>query len=315
MASASSEPQEFVSPKTPLRERKARTKLNNVQSRDFFRMCAAIANKDMDQDKRHANESSNQVKKDLVVSDFLDATYQEKSPIFIAEKSQFPMKRPTDLEINTALKKWASATSPLTQQLNNQANIDLLDATYFPAPKKAVVFHGTCFSKEDISILLLVMAKPLLRVLPISTSAALNALDFHNCFKHIMDEQCNWPLVFWTETNAIAIHQARLFWSHRLRMKSRQEKGGAQPLVRYFHAALRTHELVEQNIDILYWLRFTVENYPETGDFIDSSDKSTHPFGLMSVQKGMQKYLAANNSAHCDPITVLLRLYSESLVA
>lgn len=83
-------------------------------------------------------------------------------------------------------------------------------------------------------------------------------------------KHCHWPVMVLLENaaNWYLADRVRLFSSLRLKKKSLQIKIGADPRVRYYHAAIRNSKTPTKIIDILYWIQFDDEQSPIDGGFI-----------------------------------------------
>lgn len=100
--------------------------------------------------------------------------------------------------------------------------------------------------------------------------APVTALGFHQKLKKLASDQGSWPLMILLENsqNWYLADRARVFCSLRLNKKSLQIKNGADPKVRYYHAALRDTKKPKKAVDVLYWLQFDEEQNPIDGGFI-----------------------------------------------
>lgn len=117
-----------------------------------------------------------------------------------------------------------------------------------------------------------------------SLAPKMNALEFHLKLKDLMDEKSPQPFLLVARSHSeeirFLVETARLFWSHRLQIKSLQASNAAEPSIRYFHAALRSSLGPEQRCDFLYWLKMDEEKMPQGGDFIEIAPAAVFPLKL-----------------------------------
>lgn len=114
------------------------------------------------------------------------------------------------------------------------------------------------------------------RYLNCARNKKMPALDFHNWLLSEIKRNDPEPILIIGEKakhEAIFLaDQFRLFWSHRMHLKSLQVAFGAKPSIRYFHAIFRASRRPDDRISVLYWLKLTADNEPEHGEYIDAPD-------------------------------------------
>lgn len=210
---------------------KKRAAKNKGSERDFYKFAALLANPDTCLEGKLLHYPTHLAPKNHYISQFLDASYQEKSQEFIAQPCPVTAKHLKLKE--TAIKKR--------------------------------------FMKQE----------------------GMSVVDFHSSLNHLIQHE-TWPLMMVAKKDGgeevFLVHKARLFFAHRMHLKSMQIKGGASPLIRYFHAVFYEHESLKA-IDVFYWLKFDGENQPKMGDFITNDREGYWPKALDSAKEVLSLFL------------------------
>lgn len=287
---------------------------------DFYRLAAALANPEAGEEQMKGGHAD--ANDDLAASEFLDTSFQEKSPLFFSAQEHWQQFEVDSDVIAKATGKWQALTGQeiffKAVSLVQQRNCHLL----FSSPKKSVTQRGIEFSVEELRVLLSSIADPLMsKVLGMHKEIS-SAAEFHETVLPLMREDRAFPVLLAFDDdqtiNQIVINRARHFSSLRLHMKSLQVHSGADPLIRYFHAALRFCEDPQEKFDIFYWLKFDEHQNPKAGEFIDSFGSKLVPRYLFCPYDAISRLVEQKEddlgfSFGEDPsMALLLKMYLES---
>jgi hypothetical protein len=307
--------------------RKHKEHKNCERERSFYRLAAAIANPVKDE-MSEVNGSLLHYPQEFNSSCYLESSYQERSPVFIAKRLRW---QPAEAGlIESVIRKWRAATGDDDVLLKDHLFRDWDNGVpFFEQPQKTIVKNGVSFSSGELSTLLLMLSHELIQMLSeyfthsaYHLDSPMRVLDFHCALFERIHEKHKGPLVLLGAKKGInflmVCDRVRLFWSHRMHLKSRQTRGGAEPLIRYFHAAFRLSEYNDHKIDILYWLGFDHEQKPRSGEFINAIDTIFSPQILMSARTLIEHVSASEEKLirlspkKCSLLQEVLKMYLEA---
>lgn len=253
----------------------ARTKkrLKGERARDFYRMAASLATFDIEEEAEK-EKFSEDMPHDLALSNLLDSSHQEKSPVFIAEPNSPPVSLNAS-SIQALISKMQDAfaidASSIEPIIKRKTSLTLGNL------KSGVMRNNVYFSPREITMLMTMMGENIVNTLLRCHSSyerasfdPLSAADFHGLYGDVITGEDRFILCFLANGNQqhFLADRARLFSSHRMRLKSLQQNSGTDPYTNYFHAALRSAN-TDDKFDITYWLKFDDERHVREGGFID----------------------------------------------
>jgi hypothetical protein len=294
------------------------TKLKKLKKskddKDFYRLVALLAKPDLKDFDENSAKTVTGFGQEFAASQFLETSYQEKSPIFVAQNQRMTPFSISLGDLATVSDKWQRVRKNMPSWLNHP--IQGPDYFYyFDQPLKAVVRNGVVFSSKEVAELLMLAAKKIIGIsLDAKNSQPSNltsVMRFHSDLTDRMNKE-RWPLVMLGKTatdEMIVADRLRLFWSHRMRFKSWQTKVGALPSVRYFHAAFSSSGRPEHYTHVLYWLSYNEQNRPQHGNFIEGIKGSFIPQRLICPREIFENY---RNDGEIDDEKFLLDMYLEA---
>ena len=298
-------------------------------NRDFYRLAALLAKPDLDDVKETIFDALGlNNEKDFCASRFLESSYQEKTSLYVAQGLRFQPLVVHDRLVNAVVKKWFKAFNnstsfPLHKNLHD-TNPD--DCFYlFNRPEKDAAINGVLFSATEQSVLLTLMADEMRQVLIergkiSSNSPAISALSFHQCLIDLLQRKERFPLLLQGvkdgQNTLLLADRVRLFWSHRMHLKSRQTQGGAEPSIRYFHAVFHSSERPRDNVSVLYWLHCKDDLGPTFGEFIENVEQGILPADVFCPRTEICTYLRSESICESRrPLQALLKMYLVSTSA
>jgi|GEM_PF-6164689 len=286
-------------------KRKSKIPRGQERERDFYRLAALLANPDLDDLVESLSVSLPVNHADLSVSRWLESSYQEKSPIFLAQGQRFLPRTFHKHEMAELAKKWRPMGAG-DLRLSNFSR-DLGDPFYlFDQPQRMITKNGVTFSLDEQAVLLSMITKRAMHDAmalhkKTTSSATFDVIEFHLRISELLHKNQRHPFLILGTAKAldvkILVDRARLFWSHRMALKSRQAKGGAEPQIRYFHAELHSGERPHENKSVLYWLSFDEDNRPICGKFLEDVDNSFLPHDVLCPHLMLKKLCDLNESS------------------
>lgn len=256
------------------RNTKSRDQLNRLFSNDFFKMAALIANPET-----KAESGFN-----LHKSNYLEALSQEKSDVLVVIQAETMSIDEKKSLAKIILDKWTNLfgqIDPALKQLFLKYSRVISSTALRYRAHNGVTKNDVSFSPKELQMIMSI-AENLLCQAWISnqpqTKMAMSATSFHAAFLTILKERSSCPYIVHTSSMVNEIRRARLFWSHRLKIKSWQASIGADPSVRYFHAACEN--VHEQALDFLYWLKLDEQRRPIDGAIIYATPRTLAPQGF-----------------------------------
>lgn len=319
-----------LGPKSKTKKRK-----DNDNARSFYRLVANLANPDAGKGlPKNLGGSTPDLEQDLSSSWFLESGCQEKSAHFVALGTRWQAVEVNDAIVRIVLDKLKKATGVEVKKSQYLRSLSEEDGfSFFERPLKPVSRNGFLFSERELGALFSIISGELIRLLEDlgyghmrGTSPVMKALDFHKTLAKLINENHRRPFVIFSKIGGnehrLLVDRARLFWSHRLQMKSWQHSNGAEPLIRYFHAVLRSSAHPHEQLDILYWLKFDEGQRPLLGDYIDRFAPmrvAPEPLRLFCPRRFIEKLchdsgrFLASASPKSGPIVEVLKLYVDAV--
>lgn len=270
-----------------------RKKLNCGQGRDFFRLAAAFASVDKHESDFHetSTHAPKETVEDLAYSKYLQTRYQERSTLFTAKPNRTLILDDQSAFMCALIDKWHRALSQKSTAidalfLDHVGKDGSIECNFLF--NDAVSKNGVCFSAREMAVVTAIAEKLLLKGYLHSRKLAhrkhsLRAQDFHQALKAIIEHPAQRHFVLMASVGQgtkLLVERARLFWSHRLQIKSLQIADGAEPSIYYFHAALGANHGRKSRIDFLYWLKIDDEKNIINGDFIKAAQGDDYPCDL-----------------------------------
>lgn len=293
------------------------TKLKKLKKskddRDFYRLVALLAKPDLQDFEEKYQKTSIDFGNEFASSQFLETSYQEKSPIFAAQGKSITPPTISPLDLMNLGQKWQLIRKNKPSWLNEL--VDEPDYFYcFDQPTKSVIRNGISFSSKELTALIMLACKKIMAIsFDIKEPCTLTpVMEFHRNLTDRMSKE-QWPLLLLGKSSPIDLifaDRLRLFWSHRMRFKSWQPKVGALPSVRYFHAAFSSSEQPEHYTHVLYWLSYDEQNQPQHGNFIEGIKGSFIPQKLICPREMLENYPMSDNEM--DEEKFLLDMYLEA---
>lgn len=267
-----------------------RKRISCGQGRDFFRLAASFAN--ADEREADFSEKTKAAPKDvlaeLAASKFLQAHYQERSPLFALKIS--PSSKLSLVSGRDILEKWQRAGGVVDRAIETVflSTHDCETAAAQEIVKEGFVRNGVSFSAREIAFLVAIAEKTVINEYVANTKVSppnkLSATDFHRRFSKCLAQKS--PSAFICEASSaqpakkMHVERARLFWSHRLQTKAWQANNAAEAAICYFHAALRSDNM-PYAFDFVYWLRLDQEKVALDGGFIHLETTNETPANLI----------------------------------
>jgi hypothetical protein len=231
----------------------------------------------------------------LAQSSFLDDHYQDC--LFSLKTQKKYIHNPGNKFILKSINKFLCLNNikPLTN-----ININKLH-DFLEYPHHA----STNFSEEEIAALLVWAAQEWLSLIKNQQFSSLTAHDFHDQLSHIARASHGKSFIFNIINNnkkaEFLIKQASLFSAHRLSKKSWQINNGVCSELKYYHAALLSHD--DKQIDILYWIKNT------EGEFITSAI----PTPFICVSDSLRTWASSYEGPSQFVVQEIIKLYFDSL--
>lgn len=259
------------------------------KSEDFYRLAALLANPDINNSEEICQqkmfESGDQP---LESSQFLEMSFQEKSPLYLADhlKAADPTLRNNHLLL--LAEKWAKAffCEPPSMGIDTLDHSVVDDVSQlFNANSYMVIDNAIKFSPREQALLL---AMSSLAHLTENERTPMSPVEFHRVMSRYFSALHHSPLLLVGQENdtrtALVFDKARLFSSHRMSLKSLQKTLGADPTIRYFHVAF-LNTASGKSADVVYWLAFDENHEAHYGQFVEGLNDNFFPNSLWSSVK------------------------------
>lgn len=249
-----------------------------LDNRSFYEMAAAVAHQGVDFKKRkndNAEPETFMLRSDLLESDYQDCLFAFKA------RGQRLSENPQSRTVAHTLNKFSQvqmlpdddgllAIDPSSfardLALARQKALHLLDQ-----PEVPVIYQDLKFEAKEIVSLLLWVARYALKSLSYPAPCFMSAPLFHEQLTRMAHQKLRRPFLLsgmiGDEKIDMNIDSASLFSANRLKKKSVQNNLGAEPGIRYYHAALRSS--FGKELDIVYWLKFDEDHRLLDGQFIN----------------------------------------------
>jgi|HubBroStandDraft_4_1064222.scaffolds.fasta_scaffold16131_2 hypothetical protein len=265
----------------------------------------------------------------LLRSNILETDYQDCLFAFSSPGLRLFSQSVHGLVLARALNKFCKIRSALDQdallELDAKNLSRKLSQLYNDAalvldwPKRSVIYMDEMFAPEEIMVLMLWVCRDIFSSILKKPSENLSALSFHNQLSKLVLESDRHPFLFISENTdgqdlSVLIDKASLFSANRLRKKSLQNSNGAEPLIRYYHAALKSSIRSDEQIDILYWLKLDEDHSVIAGDYIIDK-QSDLQYCNISLLFPMSRLLEVKNGGVAIPAIIkeIVGLYIDSL--
>lgn len=298
--------------------------------RNFFEMAATIAQQGVDSTK---SQKAVLTEDFMLRSGLLERDYQDCLFAFVARGCRMPMRNINSLAMATALNKFSQG-----RILNeSEALLALNSATFkrdlaevvnkamllFDWPDQAVTREDRLYNPDEVMAIFLWIARHALLAFANPPKANMAAPLFHAQLTKMAHEKSRRPFIFagtlGVDSVEILVDQASLFSANRLKRKSQQNNMGAEPGMRYYHAALSANALSPAKIDIVYWLKFDENHDVLKGEFINLGNGIATNYVnacLWSPYEMIQQGVNSSNVHNAPPAIVreIFSIYLDSLV-
>jgi len=279
-----------------------------LDNRSFFEMAAAVAQEGADFKKR-INKS---LEPDEVIlrSNLLESDYQDCLFAFKALGHRIPSLQFNSLVVANVLNKFSQGriiedADMLLSITPNTFGRDLAMAWQrashvLDQPDDTVFVNGLDYEPKELMALVLWIARYAFMSISYPAPIFMSAPLFHDQLTRMAHQKVRRPFVFsgilGEKKLDIHIDRASLFSANRLKKKTWQNSIGAEPGVRYYHAALKS-SLTGCELDIIYWLKFDEEHRLLEGQFINM-EKIAEPYLLRACFWSPYEYLSKEASGY-----------------
>lgn len=247
--------------------------------RNFFEMAATVAQ----QGVAALKKSSLTVESDnfMLRSNFLEQDYQDCLFAFVARGKRMTSCRLTSLTVAKALNKFSQGRMLLDEEtllsiepktFARDLALVISKATHLlDWPDQPVIHEGQSYSKEELIALFFWVGRHALLSLNNPKKDPLTPIFFHEEITKMAHGPRRRPFIvagnFAKNNFDILVDQASLFSANRLKRKSQQNRMGAEPGIRYYHAVLKSSSR-DVKLDIIYWLKFDENHNAINGEFL-----------------------------------------------
>jgi len=274
----------------------------DLSTRSFYHLAAALA---------HCESDS------LACSQLLESDYQDCLLSFNALGQRLDTRKAKTHMIN-ALNKLL-----VLQKNTSLAHLTLKPPSYIKylslleQPEHAIIHAGVSFTPPEVASLLLWASGPWQEAFKKSLAqkhlrGPQNTSEFHHDLTTMAQRAGQRPFWFCGQIDNrpvdMLILKVNLYSANRLNKKSWQVDNGAQPGIRYYHAALHSESHVEP-LDVLYWLKFDESHQIIAGEFIHRAV----PKKLLCPLTDFQQWTNRQSGAESELSKKILSMYISSL--